>query len=111
MALSDYIYESDAGVSFQIRLDDTQQGLAGGVAGASEIDAHVRVSSSRREFGVQPRFATLKRLASADPNSKTLTTKLAFCTVAAYNAVAVNSSVTVNGVAYTVASKTPEIRR
>lgn len=111
MALADYIYESDSDVSFLVRLDTDQATIAGGVTGAPDIPAHVRVSSSRREFGVQPRFITAKRLVGTAPNQKTLSTKLAVCTQAAFTGLTVGSSVTINGTAYTVASKTPEINR
>lgn len=111
MALSDYVYESGSGVSFFIRLDDTQATLAGAVTGTPDIGAHVRVSSTRREFGVQPRFITAKRPASADPDAKILSTKVAVCTETAFNGLATGAAVTINGVGYTIASKTPEILR
>jgi hypothetical protein len=111
MAFSDYVYESDSATTFLIRLDTDQATLAGGVTGTPDISAHVRVSSSRREFGVQPRFVTCKRLVGAAPNQKTLSTKLACCTEAAYDALNVGSGLSINGVAYTVSSKTPEILR
>jgi hypothetical protein len=111
MAFSDYIYESDTDVSFLIRLDTDQAPVAGAVAGTPDIPAHVRVSSSRRDFGVQPRFITAKRLVGAAPNQKTLSTKLAICTEAAFDGLNVGGAVTINGTAYTVASKTPELLR
>ena len=111
MALADYIYESDSGVSFQIRIDTDQAGVSGGVVGSSDVAAHVRVSSSRRDFGVQPRFVTAKRLVGAAPNQKTLSTKLAICTPAKFAGLAVGSDIDINGVAYKVGSKTPEITR
>lgn len=108
---TDYVYESDSGVSFQIRIDPDQATLAGGVVGSSDVPAHVRVSSSRRDFGVQPRFITAKRLVGAAPNQKTLSTKVAICTPAAYAAINVGASVQINGTAYIVGSKSPENTR
>lgn len=111
MANADYVYESDSGVSFQIRLDTDQATIAGGVKGASDVPAHVRVSSSRRDFGIQPRFITAKRLVGTAPAQKTLSTKLAICTPAAFAALNVGGAVTINGVAYTIGSKSPENAR
>lgn len=111
MAFKDFIYESDSGVSFQIRLDSDQQTVAGGVVGASDVDAHVRISSSRRDFGVQPRFITARRAVGEAPNEKILTTKLAICTTEAFDAIAQNSAIQINGIAYAVASKTKENTR
>lgn len=111
MALGNYVYESDSGVSFQIKLDTEQATEAGGVVGASDVPAHVRVSSSRRDYGVQPRFITAKRLVGQAPNQKTLSTKLAICTPAAFNGIAVGSAIQIGGVAYVVASKSPENNR
>lgn len=111
MSLADYVYESDTNISFFVRLDTDQATVAGGVAGVPDIPAHVRVSSSRRDFGVQPRFITAKRLVGAAPNQKTLATKLAICTAAAFDSLTVGSAVTINGTAYTIGSKTPELLR
>lgn len=111
MAFRDYIYNSDSDVSFQIRLDTDQASVSGAVVGASDVPAHVRVSSSRRDFGVQPRFITAKRLTGAAPDQKTRSTKLAICTQAAFDALNVGAAVQINGIAYTIGSKTPEINR
>lgn len=111
MAFADYIYQSDSAVSFQIRIDTDQAQEVGGVAGVSDVPAHVRISSTRREFGVQPRHVTLKRLAGTAPNQKVFSTKLAVCTPAVFDALQVGATLEVNGVSYRVASKTPEINR
>lgn len=111
MAFGNYVYESDNGVSFQIRLDTDQATVAGAVAGASDIPAHVRVSSTRRQFGVQPRHIIAKRLVGTAPNQLTRSTRLPICTPTAYSGINVGSSVTINGTAYTVGAKVPEITR
>ena len=111
MAFADYVYESDSGVSFQVRIDSDQATVAGGVAGTSDIPAHVRVSSTRREFGVQPRHIIAKRLAGTAPNQVTRSTRLPICTPTAFAGLSVGGSVTINGTAYTIGAKVPEINR
>lgn len=111
MAFADYIYESGFGVSFQIRLDTDQATVAGAVAGQSDVPAHVRVSSTRRQFGVLPRHIVAKRLVGAAPNQKTLSTRVAICTEAAYDALAVGGAISINGNPYTIGAKIPELTR
>lgn len=111
MAFGNYVYDSDTGTSFQIRLDTDQATIAGGVAGPSDIPAHVRVSSTRRQFGVQPRHIIAKRLVGTAPNQLTRSTRLPICTPAAYSGLSVGSAVTINGTAYTISAKVPEITR
>lgn len=108
MAFSNYVYESDAGVSFQIRLDSDQAAEAGGVAGVSDVPAHVRVSTSRREYGVQPRHIVAARLVGAAPNQFTKSTRLPICTPTAFAAIAVGSAIEINGISYTVRTKVAE---
>lgn len=111
MTFGNYVYESDVGVSFQIRLDTDQATEAGGVAGTSDVPAHVRVSTSRRQYGVQPRHIIARRLVGAAPNQFTRSTRLPICTPAAFNALAVGGNIEINGIAYTIGGKVAESYR
>jgi hypothetical protein len=108
MAFADYVYESDLASTFQVRLDTDNAAVAGGVIGPSDIPAHVKVSSTGREFGVRPRFITAKRLVGAPPNQFSRSTRLVICTEAVYDGLQVGAAVVLNGIGYTVSSKTPE---
>lgn len=112
MAFSDYLYESDDGNnSYLIRLDTDQATLAGAASGTPTDAFHVIANGSRRRFGVNPRHIICRRTVGTPPNDKSFTTRLAIATQAAYDAIAIGQSVTINGTAYTVSFKSPETKR
>lgn len=112
MAYRDYIYESDdAANSYLIRLDTDQATLAGAVVGTPTDAFHVIANQSRRRFGIAPRHIVLRRLVGTSPNEKAFTTRLSMATKSAFDAIAVGSSQTINGITYTVSQKVAESKR
>lgn len=112
MAFGTYVYEDDLGTtSFKIRIDTDQAALAGAVKGVTTTGVHCRVSSSRRSFGMLPRFISLTRAEGAAGEGKVHSTRLAICTVAAYNAINDGDGVSINGINFTVSGKTGEKKR
>jgi hypothetical protein len=114
MAFKSYVYEAKDGVtSFYLKLDADQAALAGAVIGTPTQAFHVVVSRSRRAYGLKPRFISLTREEgdAQDGSGKIHTTRVAICTQAAFDAIALNSAVQVNGIAYKVASLTDETKR
>jgi hypothetical protein len=112
MAFKDYVYESDdAANSYLIRIDTDQATLSGAVVGTPTDGFHVRVSNTPRRFGITPRHINLRRAEGAQGEGKIHTTRVAICTLAAYNAISPGAGVAVNGINYAVASKSPERKR
>lgn len=111
MAFGRYLYESDSGVSFYIRIDKEQATEAGAVSGTPDVAAHVQISGSSRRFGIQPRHVVASRLVGTAPDQYTKSTRMAVCTPAAFAAIADNSAITIGGVQYTVSRKVDEERR
>jgi len=111
MAFGRYIYESDSGVSFYIRMDTDQATEAGAVAGTPDIAAHVQVSGSGRRYGIQPRHIVATRLVGVAPDQYTKSTRMPVCTPAAFAALADNAAIVINGTNYTIARKVDEERR
>jgi len=114
MAFKTYVYESDdANESYRIRIDTDQATISGAVTGATTSGFHVVLSRSRRSFGLHPRFISLTREegSAQDGTGKIHTTRVAICTPAVYAAIALEQGVQINGVAFKVSGKTPEIKR
>lgn len=112
MAFRTYIYESDRATSYKIRLDSDQATLAGAVlAGTTTEGFHVKVNKSRRAFGLNPRHLVLKRITAPAQGEQSFFTQLAICTEAAFAAISEGSTVTVNGVTWSVDRKEGESRR
>lgn len=112
MAFKDYIYEADdATNSYLIRLDTDQATLAGAVVGTPTDAFHVIANRSRRRFGIAPRHILLRRLVGTAPNEKAYTTRLAIATKAAYDAISVGSTQSINSLTYTVSQKVAESKR
>lgn len=111
MAFKDYIYEADDGSnSYLIRLDTANATLAGAVEGTPSDAFHVIANGSRRRFGVNPRHI-LVSTQPTDPTLKAKTTRLAICTEAAFDGIAIGATVSISGVSYKVAFKSPETKR
>jgi hypothetical protein len=111
MPFKRYVYESDSGVSFYLRMDSDQATIAGAVDGTPDVEAHVRVSNTPAKFGITPRHLIASRLAGTAPNQYSKSTRVPICTPAALAAIAGNSDITINGVAYKVQRKVAEVRR
>lgn len=102
-------YQSDSGEIYKMRIDENSVSAAGGSAGAPTSSMFVKITKSDREFGLRPRFVTL---------SETFTTtggrsfkeyrRLPMTTLAAWNAVAEDSTLTVGGKQYDVVGKEKE---
>lgn len=112
MAFKDYIYEADDGDnSYLVRLDTDQATLSGAVTGTPTDGFHVIANGSRRKFGINPRHIIAKRTVGTAPNEKTFSTRLAICTQAAYDAITLGATVSINGTSYVVSFKSPETKR
>lgn len=96
------------GSTLKIRLRAAEGAVYTPGAAEADFDLHVYGSGSRRRFGVHPRGVNLTRLAGTAPDQVVKRTFLAFGTQAALDAVALNSTIAVGGVNWTVASKVPE---
>lgn len=104
----DMAYESDLGFTCKIRVSSAESAVM--TASGSPIDAgfHCLNSGSRRTFGLHPRGARLSRTTGVGDDAKIRSTFLAYPTVAAYEAVALESSIVIGGIDWTVKSKVPE---
>lgn len=112
MAFQDYLYEADDGSnSYLIRLDTDNATVAGAVVGVPSDGFHVYANGSRRKFGINPRHIIAKRVVGTGNAAKTFSTRLAICTPTAFDGLEEGEAVTINGVAYTVAFKSPETKR
>lgn len=116
MAFGTFVYEGDLADSYKIRLDTDQQTLAGAVVGTTTAGFSVRANpSSKRVSGLNPRHILVSRVVSAGGPPATLSkkffTRLAICTQAAFDAIAVGDNVSINSLNYTVETKVPEQRR
>jgi hypothetical protein len=114
MAFRSYVYEAkDGASSFYIKIDTDQAGLSGALIGTPTQGFHVVVSRSKRSYGLKPRFISLSREegVAQDGTGKVHTTRLAICTQAAFDAIALNAGVSINGIDFKVASKTDETLR
>lgn len=114
MAFRSYVYEGDTGEhSYYVKLDSDQATLSGGVIGTPTHPFHLKVSKSRKSFGLHPRTIALSREegTAQDGTGKIHTTRLAICTPAAYAAIAIGAGVLINGIAFKVTGKNPEFPR
>lgn len=113
MAFRTYIYEAADGVSsFKLRMDTDQAELAGAViAGATTQGFHVKVSKTRRQYGLEPRHLVIKRVTGEIPDDRAYYSKVPICTIEAFDAVALGSVIDVNGVEWMVDQKVAETKR
>lgn len=101
----DGTYDSDVlGVTLYIRLRAAEGAVY--VPGAAQPDAtlHAFNGASRRRFGIHARGARLSRVEAGVVKR----TFLPYGTASALEALELNSSVTIGGVAWTVKGKVPE---
>ncbi len=108
MAFVDRAYDSDQGFTALIRQSTAEAAASGAAGGTVDAPFHVYSSGSRRRFGVHARGVRLSRVVGTAPNQFTKNSFLAYPTPAAYDAVELASTVTINSVAWTVSSKVPE---
>lgn len=113
MAFRTYIYEAADGTSsFKLRMDMDQAALAGAViAGATTQGFHVKVSKTRRAYGLEPRHLVIKRVVGIIPDDRAYYSKVPICTEAAFAAVAQGDVVLINGINWTVDQKVAETKR
>jgi len=74
----------------------------------ADFQLHAFNGASRRRFGIHARGANLTRLTGTAPDQVRRRTFLPYGTEAALDALALDSEVTIGGVAWTVAAKVPE---
>lgn len=102
-------YEADSGEIHPIRLDDDRLSAAGTPpAGDITNDASVKISKSRREFGIRPRGVSLVRTRGSAPNQFKVYTFVPCLTETYYDGLAKGDSITVDSVSWEVANKIPE---
>lgn len=108
MAFVDRAYETDVGVVALIRQSDAEVAASGGAGGTVDAPFHVLASGSRRRFGIHARGVRLTRVVGTAPNTFTKSSFLCFPTSAAYDAIAVGSTITVGANSWTVSAKVAE---
>lgn len=103
-------YESDEGVVHSIRIQPETLTVADNAEPAGAVTASfVKVSGSRRSFGVHPRRITLSRsVGTADYGSAKAYARIPMLTLAAFDAAVVGSTVAYAGVDWVIASKAAE---
>lgn len=114
MARTDtYSYTTDADQVYNIRLSPASAGATGqGAIDTTRTDDNIFVSASspgsRRKKGLQARGVRLFRTVGTAPNSFKLRSFLPITTQAALAAIALNTTITLNGQAWTVGAKVNE---
>lgn len=109
--LTDYIYDSDNGISYALRMSDATAAAHPGGAptrGANDTGVSCNVSGNRNIAGMHARGLRLKRFTGTGVNRKSFSTFMPVATAAAWAGVATGSTVTIGTLAYTVSSKVPE---
>jgi hypothetical protein len=103
-------YETDDGDILPIRIQPETLTVADNAEPAGGADGpFVKVSGSKRSYGVHPRKLTLSRsVGSADYGSAKAYARVVMLTSAAYDAAVIGSTVTYAGVDWVIASKTNE---
>jgi len=102
-------YESSTLAStILVRLRAAEAAVYTPAAGDIAFNLHAFNGSSRKRFGIHARGAKIKRLVGTVPNQQTIYGFLPFGTQAALDALAINSTITIANVAWTVVSKVLE---
>lgn len=105
----DATYDSSTlGSTIRIRLRAAEGAVYTPGAASADFQLHAFNGASRRRFGIHARGANLTRLVGTAPDQRRLRTFLPYGTEAALDALALGSTVTIGGTAWTVASKAPE---
>lgn len=111
MAFTNSKYESDDGVIHPIRMDSDRIAAAGTApTGAITSNAYAKISKTNREFGIRPRGVRLVRTLGTAPLTFKRYTFLPVLTATAWDGDGFDpgATVTVDGVAWTVAGRVPE---
>lgn len=113
MAFRTYVYEAEDGVSsFKLRMDTDQAQLSGAIiAGATTQGFHVKVSKTRRAYGLEPRHLVIKRVVGVIPDDRAYYSKVPICTDAAFDAISLGDIVLINGINWSVDQKVSETKR
>lgn len=103
-------YETDDGPIRPIRIQPETLTVADNAEPAAGSDgAFVKISGSKRSYGVHPRYLTLSRsVGSADYGSAKAYARIVILTPAAHDAAVVGATVAYAGVDWIIASKTDE---
>ena len=104
-------YETDDGKIHPIRVqpETTNADNPEPAAGVTD-DTYARVSGSKRAYGIKARYITLAKQigTDADYNGATVYVRVPYLLASAWIAVVIGSTLTYQGVAWEVASKSPE---
>jgi hypothetical protein len=103
-------YESDLlGLVIQVRMSDQEAAVYGTEpAAARDSKLHAFNGGSKRKFGIHARGLILKRTTGTAPDLRVRRTFLPKPTVTSWEGVALDSTVTIASVDWTVDSKTAE---
>lgn len=103
-------YESDKlGLVIEVRMGTGEAAVYGvEPTGARDSALHAFNGASRRRFGVHARGYKLKRTTGTAPNLRNFFSFIPSPTVTAFDAAALDSTITVDGVAWTLAEKISE---
>lgn len=104
-------YEADGGTIHAIRLRDVTVGVGGPEpAGAVNSPVKVKVSKSKREFGIRPRGVIIGLEVGTAPNIFTRYAFIPILTLASFTGTnfQLNSSITYKGGTWTVVSRQGE---
>jgi len=107
-------YEADSEIVHPIRIQpETLFGTNLEPAGGVNVDQRVRVSGSKRAYGIKARSVTLSRAVGTDDDysGATVYARIPWMTPASWEALAVGSTEPYQGVDWVVASKSAESNR
>lgn len=99
---------STLGATILVRLRAAEGAAYVPGTGTAEFALHAFNGASRRRFGIHARGATLRRVIGDGEASRVVRSFLPYGTQAALDSLAINSTVTIGGNTWTVASKVPE---
>lgn len=108
MAFSNNFYAMDDGTIIRYRVSTEEAAAVDAASGPATLEFRAYSSGSRKRFGVHTRGLNLGRVVGTVPNQSTRSTFLAIPTLAEYDAITSGDQVDIDGVTWSVTSKSAE---
>lgn len=106
-----YVDNNSKKRNMRLSADDVTAQVVAPGTGSPDVPESVKISGSRRGFGVHPRGLRLSRPASATAGSKILYDFIVICDAASWTSKTKGSTITIGANTWTVTSQVPEVIR